>query len=134
MTMSYYLCLSCGNVYNGRFLRNEDIEVPCPMCSCHYYAFEIDEEMIIPIRMLNEKGYITQHCCSGHIFDDSCGGYISFVYPEEIKDALEGWYIDKKGVLRYHMDTDETEANKLKTIHSHIESLIQWCENLEILD
>ena len=38
---------------------------------------EIDENLLESIILLNKKGYTTDYCCSGHIFD-ACSAYISF--------------------------------------------------------
>lgn len=34
--------------------------------------FEVDELMAIPVAALNNKGYLTDHCCSGHTVGDLC--------------------------------------------------------------
>ena len=43
---------------------------------------EIDELILPTIQLLNGKGYITQCCCSGHIYEDVIDTYISFNYDE----------------------------------------------------
>jgi hypothetical protein len=53
-----------------------------PVCSCkNKKLFDCDEYMIPTIKILNEKGYKTQFCCSGHIIgkdNPSIRAYIMF--------------------------------------------------------
>ena len=50
-------------------------------CSCYsYYLVQIDTLLVPVIRTLNQKGYITTACCSGHIEENHCVKiYIAFV-------------------------------------------------------
>lgn len=66
-----YMCLNCYEVYQC------PLEF-CPKSSCDSgNVVEIDELMIPAIRMLNQKGYVTMFCCSGHVYDGGCGAYVS---------------------------------------------------------
>ena len=40
-------------------------------------TFEIDEKIAPHIKKLNDKGYLTDMCCSGHP-EEPCAGYITF--------------------------------------------------------
>lgn len=67
-----YVCLECWEVY-----RNE--QDYCPKRSCHASpVVEIDELMFPIIKLLNDKGYSTTNCCSGHAYDECCHPYIAF--------------------------------------------------------
>lgn len=44
----------------------------CPICfrpNCNHHSkyIEIDDEILDTIRILNEKGYVTEFCCAGHL-------------------------------------------------------------------
>lgn len=91
-----YLCLDCFEVY--------DILLKyCPKKSCQGKMVEVDELMLPTIILLNQKGYITEYCCSGHIndcypyilFDNYINRMFSENYLKELfKDIPEPWYID----------------------------------------
>lgn len=134
--MEYLFCVHCGSVYayddrNTRYMF-------CPNKLCHRKLFEIDENMIVPIRILNKKGYKTEWCCSGHIFTNICGGYIAFnpdiVLPDK---PPKGWKYDKTPLeasgchcIRYDFKTCKNEIDRTKMIFSKTLSLIKWCEEL----
>ena len=86
-----YLCLECYEVYNT------PLEY-CPKASCGYGAVvEIDELMLPTIKMLNEKGYCTENCCSGHVYESYCSPYIQFSdFMREIfdDDEIESMFAD----------------------------------------
>lgn len=48
--------------------------------NCGKPTFEIDDLMVPSIIELNKKGWKTNYCCSGHVYDytNNVGGYISF--------------------------------------------------------
>ena len=128
------MCLDCGNVFKDAILNTKDYHcysVPCPIASCSGYMFEIDEEMIIPISTLNAKGYITEFCCSGHINDDSYGGYIKFAEDCMPDTAPVGWNKEDWNIIRYHFKDKECAANRMKAMHRRIEALVKWCDELE---
>ena len=68
---SKYLCLECGEIYDSDWLfkriRSEYIQ--CPKTNCVGTLFEVDELLLPTIKILNEKGYSTKFCCSGHAKD-----------------------------------------------------------------
>ena len=110
-----YLCLDCYETYKIP-LQN------CPKTSCNGYIAEIDELMLPIIMLLNQKGYITEFCCSGHIYDEACYPYITFdscltemlnenELKELFKELPEPWYVEgddwlNRIVLRCHLEND----------------------------
>ena len=105
----------------------------CPISSCCGSIFQCDEEMLVPISILNRKGYITQFCCSGHIYTNYGGGYISF-YEECFPNGEppKGWYKDngKSPVIRYDLNGHDP-IKRLRERHRRIDALVKWCEELE---
>lgn len=41
----------------------------------------IDDQLAVPIAILNLKGYKTEQCCAGHLDEGIAGSYISFIDP-----------------------------------------------------
>lgn len=93
-----YVCLECGEIYTEKMER-------CPKASCYGEVAEVDELMMPIIIKLNDKGYITDYCCSGHFYDRNVP-YILFSYlvfeifdEDELRKLFEGlpdpWYIDE---------------------------------------
>ncbi len=132
--MSYFMCTECGNVFHGEYLEKLNIfETKCPIVGCFGNAFQIDEEMIYPIKTLNEKEYYTKYCCAGHAYDSvSCNGYITFAdsdcFPE---GAPKGWEREESScTIRYWLKDGLTESQRIKSIHKKIEALNLWVDEL----
>lgn len=135
--MSFYYCPNCGGVYLGKALNLEygpcNWAVRCPNASCDGEAFEIDEEMIIPIKILRQKGYITSYCCSGHVYTSNNGGYIRFDtdFIEMPETSPDGWFFDGSNTIRYRdRDADDSDIKKRSYQHVQINRLIRWCQEL----
>ena len=80
--MSYLLCPGCYKIYKSENLKTTTIGgynsyYFCPDVDCGEELFECDELMIQPVKKLNQKGYLTQFCCSGHDWGVN-SGYIMF--------------------------------------------------------
>ena len=133
---NYYMCDCCYEVFSGDALKHDaEYETPCPKIECDGYVFAIDEQMILPIRILNTKRYSTNFCCSGHAFSDYSGGYISFLsddwcLDDYIPDSCpQGWRKDGNAI-RYDFSKGATLSQKLKEQHKKIDALMKWCEML----
>lgn len=95
-----YLCLACNEIYTDKMER-------CPKASCGCdKVIEVDELMLPIIMELNEKGYATDSCCSGHFYDKYSTPYIMFsdcvfedLNNEEIAELFSNlpdpWHIDE---------------------------------------
>lgn len=132
----YAYCTTCKKIFEtSRIgLKFEYGNGTCPTEGCKGEAFGIDEDMIIPISILNDKGYITDWCCSGHIFDDNSDGYIAFhgkrSFPASVPD---GWYQDcndYRFCIRCH-NRDSNPIKRRELIKKHMDSLITWALGLE---
>lgn len=96
----------------------------------------IDEGMIPILTELNEKGYITEHSCEGHVKDGFFDTYISFLNPHGDFDDSNLEY-SKKDVSRiittYRwtgvFDNDE-DAEKCK--QEVLEYLGEWSKGLPV--
>ena len=94
-----YLCMNCYEIYD------RDLGY-CPKVNCHQDIVEIDELMLPTIILLNQKGYMTDFCCSGHSYLEYNNPYIAFsdflvdIFDgEEIKDMFkdlpEPWVLEE---------------------------------------
>lgn len=93
-----YLCLECYETYQ--------MHLPyCPKTSCHGEIIEIDDLMLPTIMLLNQKGYYTAFCCSGHAYEGSCYPYVAFSsffndmlsdkeFNELFKELPDSWQIE----------------------------------------
>ena len=111
-----YLCLDCYEVYR--------MGLPyCPKATCNGDTIiEVDELMLPTILLLNQKGYCTEYCCSGHAYEGYYSPYIVFdsflnemlseiELKELFKELPKPWQIesdDKFGrvTLRYKVDRE----------------------------
>lgn len=93
-----YLCLECYETYDIPLQK-------CPKTSCYGYVEEIDDLMLPTIILLNQKGYCTKFCCSGHTYDKACYPYVAFdcflnemlnddEFDELFRKLPEPWHIE----------------------------------------
>lgn len=136
-----FVCMDCYEVYHCPFDW-------CPKASCDgQMVVEIDDLMIPIIIMLNQKGYITQFCCSGHMYDSSMGGYILFddfmediLEWEEVKEAFKNlpntWHVydnTDKRCLRYSNDSDNVIEKYEAIIRANLD-MLKFVNDLPMLE
>lgn len=78
-----YMCMSCLREYYKEGLNLtqpiEGYNYRCPSVNCgDIQVVEIDDVLMPVIKILNEKGYMTSYCCSGHYYENDTNTYISF--------------------------------------------------------
>ena len=143
--MSYALCLKCNHIMDQRHKVGE----VCPIRGCWGETILVDENMIPIVAALNNKGYRTSHCCSGHIWEGSVT-YIQFedrlvgVEPPEgfIMDHLHD-ITDGNNKTRidngedplydskvYSMTYTDKLYDKQKKIYDNLSTLLKWAEGL----
>lgn len=130
-----YMCMGCYEVYD------RDLGY-CPKPACYCDVAEIDELILPAVKILNEKGFATTNCCSGHIYDNGCNIYISFhrfltedlgvdVIKEMFNNLPESWNLefeeDGRFVLQHMMDYMLREKDEV-ALYEEIVSV-----NLELL-
>ncbi|MED1125399.1 hypothetical protein [Bacillus atrophaeus] len=78
------VCMSCYESYGNEITNltaiNEDdgMRFLCPKRGCRGDVVEIDDILVPTIILLNQKGYYTESCCSGHLEDLTRTSYIIF--------------------------------------------------------
>lgn len=134
--MNHYMCLECGQIFStdADLTGRHSYYGVCPKVGCEGKIFECDEDMLLPVQILNKKGYRTEFCCAGHAFKKLCCGYIEF--REELGDVSvpKGWYLDKNEhfknrIIRYRIDDPDASVRQ-RGIHRKIDSLVKWCQEL----
>lgn len=131
--MNYLLCLDCFSVYDAEFLKYPY----CPKINCdrNTELIELDELMIEPIKILNQKGYVTEYCCSGHLYENFLSTYIMFNKHYMPTTLPKDWILDEynNSIIRYRDSQwkDKKVSQRQKSINKAIQSLLEWSENLE---
>lgn len=126
---SKYYCNDCGEIYDSSLLRTDlysAYDMPCPKAGCNGSMYEVDELMLPIIKILNEKGYTTKFCCSGHYYHSPSSGYLWFEEWVELPNLPEGFSIDKN----HYESTDKD----FSIICDEAKSLFEWAVNLPEVD
>lgn len=127
--------MDCYEIYNA------DLEF-CPKVNCYGRVVEIDELMLPTIMLLNQKGYITDFCCSGHSYEEGCYPYIAFdndfseYFADELnklfKDISQPWFIEtNNNDTIYHRFTIRCKIKSANMIEQYKEIINV---NLKLLD
>ena len=127
-----YLCLNCFEVYSNEYRYDRRDYNFCPKLGCDGEVVEIDELMIPVIKTLNEKGYCTEYCCSGHCGNGYTNTYIKFSewveLPEELPDGFV--YEERGNVIRKNYVDNLHPNQKYIEILNTTKDLIEWADNL----
>lgn len=140
-----YICLDCYEVYKDSAMKESESDwynKPCPKIRCGGYVVEVDELLLLSIKLLNQKGYITKFCCSGHTYESICNSYISFEDYVELPNLPKGYiddvdrypehHTEKTNVIRkYFKGMSEIELQQ-EIFESAID-VLKWAESLEIV-
>lgn len=104
----------------------------------------LDDLMITPILLLNKKGYKTEWCCSGHVYEYGNSGYIRFIddifiynrviNPNDKLDLYDNryLYIDDNRTIRAKDDKkDNMTLRELnKSILDFNAEILKWALSL----
>ena len=125
-------CKECGKVFETEHIHMqfEYGDGKCPTEGCKGNAFGIDENMIIPIMLLNKKGYDTKWTCSGHVFEPIQDAYIVFASDKSFPDTLPvGWYKDDECQNCIRVKNSGRKVNPVlrqMVILKNMENLLEW--------
>ena len=130
-----YLCLDCGEVYNSFGLNINELfdEIWCPKTNCCGTLIEVDELLIPTIKILNNKGYITKFCCSGHYTGQHPRAYITFYEGIDVPSIPNGF---KKEMFNNCVCIETTLPFRKPTIGDfykicdNAKTLLKWADNL----
>ena len=135
-----------GEVTNMNLCKVTNNDYVCPncfrqlevcQCTCRpLYLIHVDFEIQECVRVLNEKGYITQYSCSSHLEEyQRCGFsemYLYIVNWIELGNTCpEGFKKDKKNnIFRYHYSKKLTDEEFIKEKNKQLNHLLNWCKRL----
>lgn len=91
------MCLTCFEYFDKELIRfhdHFDANNICPKTKCDGDIIEVDELFLPIIKILNQKGYITTYCCSGHI-TENYSSYIAFDEDIELPNLPPLYQYDK---------------------------------------
>lgn len=102
-----YMCLTCGKEYYKEALNlsnaTETYSYRCPSTDCGDLGVVEIDDMIMPIiKVLNQKGYKTKFCCSGHYYENNTNTYISFDELTIPKIFPKGFAIENREYYKQH--------------------------------
>lgn len=134
-----YLCLNCLKTYVSR-----PKKLTCTKCKSEpYTVVEIDDLFILPIKILNQKGYITTMCCSGHFgeynFTHSIidfKGIINFEkLPENYESRIDFVPYSQCTVTRLENRIQkDNDIDFQKELFANANRVIDWVNQLPNLD
>ena len=141
----YLMCPRCGTTYYANMIQiqpnsgfGKTFQYYCPNYDCDGdELFTIDELMIPAVSKLNQLGYRTTYCCSGHQRrkpDDKADryGYIMFAHGVyNVNTHPEGWELEANGT-----DTQVYNVvlrSKEPSLAKSIENLEKWVDTLQPL-
>ncbi len=137
-----HVCLECSEVYEKQFLPKEDDDgfTICPKSSCAGGDIvELDELIAPAIILLNQKGYFTKYCCSGHWYNP----YSPYIYFEsgfepvcEPPKDFTWEFVEKDNgntIMRaHHSDDINNHAEKYEWVYKINKNLYEWADNLPV--
>lgn len=99
----------------------------------------LDDQMVAPIIILNKKGYTTEFCCSGHVYESLIASYVRFKEPifrlQEL--MLDSKYILDPNIFSIESDYKTVRINDLykdesdpliaqRLMNRFCEELLEW--------
>lgn len=144
-TGSRYLCLGCGAVYSSARINTDAVcsadnlcgDMDCPKTDCGGELIEIDELLIPAVWMLNQKGYMTESCCSGHYASNSCRTYIKFEVGIDVPSVPDGFKKERIGghvIIESFISFGKHDLKGFCQICDSAKILAQWADSLPDID
>lgn len=101
---------------------------------------ELDDQMVAPMIILNRKGYETEFCCSGHVYEGIITSYVKFKEPifklheliNEYKLNPDIFSIEGDKIIRINEMYKEVDnpIRAQRLINRFCEELLEWAIKL----
>lgn len=139
--METLYCPHCGHVFRSDRLYAQvadgKVVYYCPSVECGSFInklIEIDEMMAYPIMKLNQKGYKTRYCCSGHMMSPESRkyneGYILFDTVYEFPSIPRYWeYETWNDAEKIHGEVSKLTST-IQNPFVYMNSLVNWVDKL----
>ena len=131
--MPMKICFKCNTLFERHF--DLGLIKVCPVKDCYGDVVEIDDNIFHPIQTLNNKGYITDFCCSGHLW----GGSPYIVFDEMVNkncfDTYPGGFLPSEfGTKAYISRTIKNKdvLFKQRELNKSAYELLKWSEELSV--
>jgi len=132
------LCLECFEVYGDEAMfktkYDYDTEMYCPKKSCEGSVIEVDELLLLSIKTLNQKGYITKFCCSGHVHDSYPQPYIAFEDDIDLPNIPISFYREGNCIRKDYKFRKGNELLLQKEILETAIDILSWVKKLPKLE
>ena len=139
--MQTLYCPHCGRMFRADRLYAQIIDgraaYYCPSVECSFYfneLVEIDEMMVYPIEILNQKGYKTRFCCSGHMFSPANRmyneGYILFDNIYKFPSIPRYWKLEVFNDVESINKQLSKLTSTIKNPFTYMNSLVNWVDKL----
>lgn len=136
--MSVNICMNCNDMYDVQFLiraNQNGYGYICPKKDCDGAVIELDELIAPTIIELNNKGYYTRFCCSGHWYStEHTATYIAFNNKECVPNELpKGFKLDTSGetIRLSNSETSDDLIERFRQVNEVNSILLEWAKKLE---
>lgn len=141
--MAVYMCMKCFEVYSDLI---KDIHekssngITCPKKGCDGFVKEVDELYQPIIKILHQKGYITESCNCGSTWEELPESNIIFkkdLKKEDFPVEPEGFNrTTENGCVEFAAFYDEKlpEAELYRQILESASNLLKWADSLKELE
>ena len=109
-------------------------------------SIKVDPLIANAIKILNEKGYTTKFCCSGHPdelykYENNLyhlGSYVTFEHDvfnviTEVKNIPKNWICNEIGLYRFFKEDDVETFKPEQLIEISMKELEDWANDLQEL-
>lgn len=131
--MSVFVCLNCNKIiqeYSWDYITKHNDRRYC--CDCNNEIFKVDDLFTDIIIKLNNKGYKTVFCCSGHYYDNN--SYITFEDDYNFISLPPNYYYDSDTLsIRIRIQQSNSKYENLMEILKNAKQVEDWVDNLPIL-
>ena len=133
------MCMDCFQVYEIDHVKFDACKGYCNRCpkiECSGCIVKLDELIVPIVKILNQKGYTTKYCCSGHSYDifEAVNFYIMFERGIRIPEELPANFIrESNNTIRksYKNNKENDEIPLHYEILNTVADVLSWAIRLE---